>query len=261
MLWLRVVSALIGIPILIAIINMGGIWLSFASLALILVGTYELRGMLINKGFKPLLIPVLLSQAIFIFGLYKDWESPFALAIGSCFIITLLAFLYYFPQISICDLGLNFFILIYIGWSLGHLILLRELAQGNIILIYLFIVIWSTDTGAYFGGRFFGKRKLSPQISPNKTIEGAIGGLLFSILVGVVFNRLFSLFPLDFMIITTVILSVCGQLGDLIESGIKRQTGVKDSGNIIPGHGGVLDRFDSTILAVPVLFYLIVFFS
>lgn len=143
----------------------------------------------------------------------------------------------------------------YVGIGFHSLILAREASMDMALLALL--IVWSTDIGAYFAGMRFGNRKLLPEISPNKTIEGGIGGIVASIIV----VGIFMLFRQDvtkpYGVLLTLIfvafLSACGQVGDLVESAIKRRFGVKDSGNIIPGHGGLFDRFDSTIFVLPVM--------
>ena len=130
---------------------------------------------------------------------------------------------------------------------------------GFWFLLLTFIAIWLTDTGAYLVGRSLGKRKLAPTISPNKSIEGAVGGLFFAVTATLLLGDLIlpELDVIDLMI--GAVAGVVGQLGDLVESHLKRATGVKDSSAIIPGHGGVLDRFDSLILVAPTLLgYLVV---
>src|SRR5690606_996650 len=120
---------------------------------------------------------------------------------------------------------------------------------------------WATDTGAYFFGRAFGKHKLWPTISPKKTIEGAIGGIISACIVGISFHLIYPFEHSFWMIVlVTILVSMVGQLGDLVESAYKRYFGVKDSGNILPGHGGILDRFDSLLFVVPFL-HLIHFIS
>ena len=130
-------------------------------------------------------------------------------------------------------------------------------SQGSLVYIWLLAVVVSTDTAAYFVGRFFGKRKLAPRISPKKTIEGSLGGLLFAILAGVLLVKYASL-PLSYLDVCfySAVGSCFSQLGDLVESMFKRAYGVKDSGNSIPGHGGVLDRLDGLLFASPVIFFL-----
>ena len=128
------------------------------------------------------------------------------------------------------------------------------------ILISIFILIWTNDTFAYLVGKNFGKNKLFPSVSPKKTIEGFIGGLLFSVIGGILLAKYFiEAKHIYFWIIIAIIVSIFSTLGDLIESKLKRVAGVKDSGTIMPGHGGILDRLDSIIFVIPFinLFYLI----
>ena len=119
------------------------------------------------------------------------------------------------------------------------------------LLAGMFILIWMNDTFAYLSGRFFGKTKLIERISPNKTWEGTIGGILFTMASGVAIGLLFDPERQFFWIISALIIAPCSSLGDLLESLFKRNMGVKDSGNILPGHGGILDRFDATLFTVP----------
>jgi len=146
-----------------------------------------------------------------------------------------------------------FFATLYIGIAFYVLFGLRN--EGLNYLLFVLFVIWSTDSGAYFSGRFFGKRKLWPEISPNKTIEGAIGGVICALLVGIIFQ---IAYPFEhsslFIIIYSVIISVVGQLGDLVASAIKRHYKIKDFGRIFPGHGGILDRLDSLIFVLLILY-------
>jgi phosphatidate cytidylyltransferase len=124
------------------------------------------------------------------------------------------------------------------------------------VVLFFFFFLWVSDTGQYFSGRLFGKRKLYESLSPKKTIEGFIGGLLLAGAFGFTAHLLQPLlFPNYFLsILLGIVLAAAGTAGDLIESSFKRAAGVKDSGNLIPGHGGVLDRFDSTLFAAPIYF-------
>lgn len=145
---------------------------------------------------------------------------------------------------------------VYIPVSLSLLIFVKELDGGTLWIIWLLIVIFVNDTGAFYTGTFFGKKALSPTISPNKTIEGSLGGVASAMGVGFIFAQLFfhdlslSLLaiPCAFM------LAIAGQIGDLFESAMKRASSIKDSGRILPGHGGMLDRIDGLLLAIPVLY-------
>lgn len=149
---------------------------------------------------------------------------------------------------------------LYVGVGFQNLVTAR--ADGLAILLFAFFVVWATDIGAYMVGRQVGKHKLWPDISPNKTIEGALGGIASAIVVAVVFilvqPNVFQ-HNLVTMVIFTIIFSVVGQFGDLVESAIKRHYGVKDSGKILPGHGGILDRFDSMLFVFPMMHLLGVF--
>lgn len=150
--------------------------------------------------------------------------------------------------------------LIYIGFFGAHFILLRYLPDGGIWLIIVSAVTACSDTGAYFVGRAFGKHKLCPSISPNKTMEGAVGGVGAGLLGAILFA--FILLPAvnwSFLVLSAILLGGLGIAGDLTESIVKRGTGSKDSGTCLAGHGGVLDRVDSLLFAAPVLYYLIIF--
>lgn len=148
--------------------------------------------------------------------------------------------------------------ILYIGWLLSHLVALRGLESGRNLVFLVLFVTWISDTTAFFVGRRFGRHKLAPSISPAKTWEGTIGGVCGAIVVSILFftPTLFQL-PLACgqVILLSVLVSILGQLGDLIESLLKRNLGVKDSGRLMPGHGGILDRIDSLILAGIVVYY------
>ena len=125
---------------------------------------------------------------------------------------------------------------------------------GPILLLMVFGLIWINDVFAYFTGHLLGKHKLFPRISPGKTIEGSLGGLVFTTIALCIANHYLQLIPIPVAIALAIISIVFGTLGDLCESMLKRQAGVKDSGNLIPGHGGILDRFDSILFSVPFIF-------
>ncbi len=151
--------------------------------------------------------------------------------------------------------------IVYIPVSLSLLIFIKQLEGGTWWIIWLLIVIFANDTGAFYSGTFFGKKKLAPNISPNKTVEGSIGGVTASMAIGFIFCYLFfGNFPLAFLTIPgAFLLAVSGQIGDLFESAMKRASSIKDSGSILPGHGGMLDRIDGLLLAIPVLYVYLVF--
>lgn len=144
---------------------------------------------------------------------------------------------------------------IYIGYGFHYMIVTRLMPEDGLLWsLFIFGCIWLTDTGAYFTGMLLGRHHLAPQISPKKTVEGAIGGVLFA----VVFAAIFALLSPDFIqlgyaLAQAAVIAVIGQIGDLIQSAYKRMQGVKDSGTILPGHGGILDRTDSWLVVFPAL--------
>ncbi|MGF7088276.1 phosphatidate cytidylyltransferase [Kroppenstedtia sanguinis] len=143
---------------------------------------------------------------------------------------------------------------LYIGFGFSYMIQTRLMTDGVMWSLLALIVTWTNDSGAYFTGKRWGKRKLWPSISPNKTVEGSLGGMVLSLgisgIIGLLFPELGSLVA---VLGIGLMISIVGPLGDLIESAIKRTTGVKDTGSLLPGHGGVLDRFDSLLLVFIVL--------
>ena len=149
-----------------------------------------------------------------------------------------------------------------IPWSLAHLINLRDIpTYGEYLTLFMIITVWVSDSGAYFSGRFLGRHKLNKEVSPKKTWEGAIGGTLLALGGAVVMRNLFlsSLLSIPAALWLGLLVAVVGQISDLAESVIKRSTGVKDSSNLLPGHGGFLDRFDSYLLLAPVFYYVVVY--
>lgn len=160
-------------------------------------------------------------------------------------------------RFSFMDAAFCLMSIAYVG--IGFMYLYTTRAEGLHYILFAFLVVWLTDTGAYLFGRMIGKHKLWPVISPNKTIEGFIGGLICSLIVPLVMIIFVGFnIPIWLLLIFTVILSMFGQLGDLVESGFKRHFGVKDSGRILPGHGGILDRFDSFMFVLPLLNILLI---
>ncbi|GIO26185.1 phosphatidate cytidylyltransferase [Ornithinibacillus bavariensis] len=156
------------------------------------------------------------------------------------------------------DVGFILLAVLYVGMGFFYFLETRNAVNGLAQIFFTLILIWSTDTGAYFTGRAIGKHKLWPEISPNKTIEGAIGGIILASIVGVIFHLIFPFpFSIVTVIIISIVVSVFGQIGDLVESAFKRHYNVKDSGKILPGHGGILDRFDSAIFVFPVLQFIL----
>ncbi|MFM0785198.1 phosphatidate cytidylyltransferase [Streptococcus suis] len=145
----------------------------------------------------------------------------------------------------------------YVGIGFHSLILARMAGLNKVF--FALCLVWATDIGAYLIGRQIGRRKLLPKVSPNKTVEGFVGGILSAVVVAIIFlivdKSLLAGYSLGMMLLLVVIFSIFSQFGDLVESAIKRHFGVKDSGKIIPGHGGILDRFDGMIFVFPIMHF------
>jgi len=188
-------------------------------------------------------LPFIITKSIFI--------------LGTIFLITFFVNIIKNPRISIGNFSFSIFRIIYLGFFPSYSIILRAINNGEKYLLLLLFGCAFFDIFAYFSGKKFGKHKLIPQISPNKTVEGAIGGTLACILISIIFAYFINLEYIH-AIVLALIVSIVSQIGDLVESLIKRDSGKKDSGTIIPGHGGLLDRIDSYIfLSFPSLFYFI----
>ncbi len=150
------------------------------------------------------------------------------------------------------DAAMALFGSIYIGYGFKYFLLIR--IEGLRLLLLALFIVWATDIGAYLIGRKLGKHKLAPHISPNKTIGGAVGGLIMAIIVGVIFQLIYPFeFSLFTVILYALLISIVGQVGDLVASAFKRHYKIKDAGKLFPGHGGVLDRLDSLIFVLLVL--------
>ena len=153
----------------------------------------------------------------------------------------------------------------YVIISFASVVLLRAGENGKYLYLLVFIGPWVSDTGAWFFGRLFGKHKLIPEVSPKKTVEGAIGGVLSAsaafVLYGFIVHQMDATLSPNYVILALagVICAIVSQFGDLIASLVKRHYGIKDYGNVFPGHGGVMDRFDSVLLVSPVLYLLITY--
>jgi phosphatidate cytidylyltransferase len=180
-----------------------------------------------------------------------------ALIAFTIFFVSIMQLIHY-PKNSILrtDLNVVLFGIGYVCLFLSYLVFIRNQAGGVRWIFFILFVLWLGDSGAYFVGSLIGRRKLLPAISPNKTVEGAVGGLVASLLTGFACKSIFlsELAGLHCFLLTLAI-ALAGQVGDLCESTFKRLRGVKDSGNLLPGHGGMLDRIDSLLFAAPVAYY------
>lgn len=246
---------------------MGAIPLLLFLLVVIFMGGKEFVKILQAKGFKPSFGLLYASAVVYSLVIFSHRFDLIPVVLTISIFAAFLGVLFRGRQPYIANVATTVLGVMYGAWLPLHLLLLRQIGaesigafkimvnnEGLYLVILVFLVIIATDVGGYYFGRKFGKTQLSPVVSPKKTIEGALGGTAFALFVasvGVFFTNLTLLQTL----IAGFLISISAQLGDLSESLIKRDAGVKDSGTTLPGHGGFLDRTDSFVFALPVAYY------
>lgn len=255
----RVITAVIALIIFLPLLYLGG--LPF-DILVTLMGIVAMSEFLIMK--KKLLVSFeaivsfLLMLSILLPVFWSGFWTQDTLG-GSFYLLALVMLVYTViskNRFSFDDAGVLLLGGLYAGLGFRFMMLAR--ADSLWMMLYALLIVWVTDSGAYLIGRKIGKNKLAPHISPNKTWEGSIGGSLSAVvIVGAYLYFVQAAFPYSFstMLLWTLVFSVGGQLGDLIESAFKRHYGVKDSGKILPGHGGILDRFDSLLFVLPLMHF------
>lgn len=254
----RELTALIAAPLAIWIVGWANPYVFDAAIAVIAaLALYEFLVLGTRKGYR---IPVVLCIAIMLFIVAAFILESVSVEMGVFVALLLIPASYVVSRGELEDAlpssAIAILATLYVGMLGGSLIRLHDdFADGWKLVFFLLLVVWLGDAGAYYFGRTFGKHKLSPRISPKKTVEGLIGGVATSIATALIIHfTFFRNFPLVHTIIAGTILSVAGVVGDLAESMWKRSADVKDSGTLIPGHGGFLDRFDSIFYTTPILY-------
>lgn len=294
----RILSSIIGIPLLLALVFTPGnkvypAWPFTVAVAICAsVGAWEYFKAVRLRGFRP-------TEGLAFFAIVLLQFAAWNVSRGqlTAFLPALLALLVIATLIHqvlrrdpepLSNVGVTFLGVVYVGWLMSYLVFLRSLPgtvhlnvfgaalpeeilligiplslveRGAWFVLYVFAVTWMTDTGAYFVGMRFGKYspKLAPRLSPNKTLFGAIGGVVAATLMSLLFGIWIGI-PWYHSLLLGPILSILGQIGDLCESAMKRDLGLKDFGAVLPGHGGILDRFDSILFTAPIAYYYLVFF-
>jgi phosphatidate cytidylyltransferase len=272
----RWLTAAIAMPVVLVFAWFGG-WLAFVALGLVvLLGTVELHNMLLHVGYRPLVwISFALSILFLIAAMFPSYRlSIIEISLGVSLLVSF-SWLFFRKRLdgAMIDWALTMAISLYLGWPTSFMLLLRgytpatfqgsgavTLPTGAWWLLVVLLGVWGFDAAAFFSGRYFGRHKLAPEISPGKTWEGVAGGLVLSITAALVLTVVPLHVPWYFAILLGVLIGMAATLGDLAESLIKRQTHVKDSGQIMPGHGGMLDRIDSLLFAVIVVYIFAQFF-
>ncbi len=256
MLGKRVVSAAVMIPIVLAAVYLGGFYFLGVILLAALLAGYEYLKMMREKALTPSYLFGLLLIALLV--LDAQWPQLGLLLWG----VTLLPLALLIVEVfrgnapgALVNWGLTIAGGVYIGLSLSHFVRLRAMDRGFLWLLLALLGTWICDTGAYFVGKGLGRHRFFPKVSPKKTLEGAIGGLISGVVAVVLLGYYMLGLGVGWGIVLGLLVVFGATFGDLAESVIKRQVGVKDSSNLIPGHGGMLDRIDSLLLAVPLVYY------
>lgn len=271
----RVISGIVAFALLLAVVLSPKGILAAGVFIFALIGMHEFYSAVSNAGYRPVkLVGYIACIPLLTLG-FKDMSGTFgriAELIGSTNFLTLAVFailavlmlliVFDHERFNIVDISLTVFGILYVPFLFSFIILTRNLVNGFYFIWMIFIGAWATDTFAYFAGVALGKRKLIPSISPKKTVEGSIGGIVgcmaamlaYGILV---VNVKAGYIPPYHYIIVSLLCGIISQIGDLAASSIKRFVKIKDYGKIMPGHGGVLDRFDSILFVAPIVYFYI----
>lgn len=266
----RTLTACVAIPIAFFLIRAGGILFTLGVLILSLVGWYEFRQMMLTKNYKVYYLTSCLAVLALVISAHLGVATAWAAPVMTFSILgIMLEALYYHRRGNWApEVALSSCAVLYIGLLFSHFVLLRHLdgmvpntglnlSLGEGLLWVALIGTWSSDTFAYIFGCTLGKHHLMPSVSPKKSIEGAVAGFIGCFIVVAALGNLWLGFPLLKMLIWGLVIGIFAPLGDLVESLMKRSFAIKDSGNFFPGHGGVLDRFDSLLFVIPISYYYI----
>jgi len=253
----RVLSALIGIPLIIIIVWLGGYFLLFFTGLVIIIATREMFKMFASLNLSPYFWLALAGNLLLLSSAY--FKLNLAGIVTFLLIVFFIILIIFYPRYSFLDSTLGLAAMLYLSLFI-YFYLLDSLPKGEFWLFFLLLNVWATDTTAYFSGKSFGRRPLAPLISPRKTVAGAIGGLAGGLAVTLIFILLYPVLPKLPVLFLGLLISVVAQISDLTASIFKRQAKVKEAGKIIPGHGGILDRFDSLFFTSPLVYYYVTFF-
>lgn len=255
---------MIGVPIILICVYFGGLPFLFLVLALSIIAINEFYNLMLKKGFFPAYYVGNIINIFFIvfasYALKRDWEPAHSAILTLAAAIALISGIFLKREKdTIIDVAVTILGMIYVGWFFSYIIFVRSLTEHGGYLFFLLFTVWAMDMMSYLAGKYFGRTPLAPSISPKKTWEGSVAGFIICLLAAAIFSWTAQL-EIWHALTLGVLIGVFGQLSDLIESLIKRDAGAKDSSDLLPGHGGVLDRIDSFILTAPLLYYYVVLF-
>lgn len=260
----RLISGIILVALAVLVVGNGGNILFVTTGAISLIGLFELyRVMKIEKN--PLGVVGYLTTISYYGLLWFEGEQYVTLMAIAALMLLMALYVFTFPKYKTEEITVAFFGIFYVAVMLSYIYQVREMSDGRYLVWLIFISSWGCDTCAYCVGMLFGKHKLAPILSPKKSIEGAVGGAVGAALIGYLYallvghNMIAVGNPRVACAAACAIAAVISQVGDLAASAIKRNHDIKDYGHVIPGHGGILDRFDSMIFTAPAIFFAVTF--
>jgi len=284
-LMMRLASSAVLIPFVLWTIARGGLFYLGVVVVIGILAQHEFYGLIVDKGAKPInSVGMGFGAAVIVVAYFGNEYQAMLLMTASLLVLMVAQLRKNEIHEAMASISGTFFGVFYVSWLLSHAVLLRKFdvaaashydpallvtlnitpGTGIFLMVYTLVTVVGCDVGAYFAGRAWGRRKLAPQISPNKSVEGALGGLIAGGLFGLSMKLVFDLFwpdwsaaiPWSAALGFAFVLSVVGIIGDLVESLLKRDAQVKDTGALLPGMGGVLDRIDAPLLGLPTMYYL-----
>ena len=253
----RLLSGIVLVAVALLTIISGGYVLFFTLLGISLIGMQELyKVMKVREDhFNALEIAGYLGAVIYYVLMSLDFEKYGMMGVIISFMMFMFVYVFTYPKFKADQVMPAFFGVVYVAVMLSFIYLTRNLPDGKFLVWLIFLCSWGCDTCAYCVGMLIGKHKMAPVLSPKKSIEGAVGGVVGAALLGVIYAAATQGKMAEYALICAVG-ALISMVGDLAASAIKRNQNIKDYGKLIPGHGGILDRFDSVIITAPVIYYL-----
>lgn len=253
----RLISGILLVIAALLTIISGGYVLFFTLLCISMIGMQELyKAMGIHENRTGLLeIVGYLGAVLYYISLLLGFESYGLMAVLVSLILVMFVYVFTYPKYHANQVMAAFFGVVYVAVMLSFILMTRNLSDGKFIVWLIFLCSWGCDTCAYCVGMLIGKHKMAPVLSPKKSVEGGVGGVVGAALLGVIYAAATQGPMVEYAVICGIG-ALISMVGDLAASAIKRNQGIKDYGKLIPGHGGILDRFDSVIFTAPVIYYL-----
>ena len=250
----RLISGIVLVVLAILLVTKGGVLLYCVTAAISLIGMFELYRVMGIEKKAPGIAGYLACLGYYGLVWFEGQHYVTLLAIAALMVLMSI-YVFTFPKYGTEQITVAFFGIFYLGIMLSYLYQVRAMADGKYLVWLIFLSSWGCDTCAYCAGMLLGKHRLAPVLSPKKSVEGAVGGVVGAILLGIIYAAATKGGMVEYAIICGVG-ALISMVGDLAASAIKRNQGIKDYGKLIPGHGGILDRFDSVIFTAPIIYFL-----